>query len=221
MPSKYLSAGLVAAALAVSAPVQASDSIGELGNPRVAYTAEQVYRLGDRQMLIKEFHVPGMTRISRTLNGIEQVVICRHDRGVAYVVIPVLRMYTKVPMESAGLLPAGFSPTATLPKASAADQIGGETAQRYDIVRTADDPSAAFGSIWLNQHGLIVKTVAEASDGKPEMVMELRNIRYEAPDLALFEVPAGYMRLGEFEAIPQTQEAGRASPFDVVQNLSD
>ena len=221
MPSKYLSAGLVAAALAVSAPVQASDSIAELGNPRVAYSAEQVYRLGDRQMLVKEFHVPGMTRISRTLNGVEQVVICRHDRGVAYVVIPALRMYTKVPMESAGVLPAGFAATASLPEASASDRIGGETAHRYDIGRKADDPSAVFGSIWLNQHGLIVKTVAEASNGKPEMVMELRNIRYEAPDRELFEVPAGYMHLGEFEVLPKPQEAERLSPFDISQNVAD
>ena len=221
MPSKYLCAGLVAAALAVSAPVQANDSIAELGNPRVAYTAEQVYRLGDREMLVKESHVPGMTRIARTLNGVEQVVICRHDRGVAYVVIPALRMYTKVPMESAGVLPAGFSATTALPEASASDEIGGETARRYDIRRSADDPAVAFGSIWLNQHGLIVKTVAEASDGKPEMVMELRNIRYEAPDLGLFEVPAGYVYLGGFETVPKPQEPVGLSPFEISQNLSD
>jgi len=158
--------------------------------PQVEYSAQRHVRQGERFQDMAVRYAPGMERLE--LQGAEaggNVVLLRHDLGKAWLVMPRMRALAELPPAVLGRMNQVFDGTSL--KAAGSETVNGIACARYAA-------SGAFrGTVWLSRSGIPVKIDGDrqAEGGRRKIYLEQNGIVPAPQDGALFEPPAGMMRL--------------------------
>ena len=182
-------------AAAVAPREQSSSESGWDLNAR-AFSAVQVVTDTKRkeQHRMKMYARPQMFRMDMDEKGEQMSMIMRFDRDVMWTVMPKQKSYMELSLK----LGKSFSDRLRDPKAKVErEDLGRERVGQYNCtkyrVRVTSEGETYTGIIWAAQelNGFPVKM----TDEKGEAVVEFQDIQLTAPELSLFEPPAGYQKM--------------------------
>jgi hypothetical protein len=191
-----LSLLFVAIALVMAGPGHAE----LIGDTRAPFSADRTVVTGGKTYEGQFFAVPGKQRHEQKINGLDVVAILRADRGVAWVVLPGLHVYTEFPFPKAV---REFDDPHQLGPVIATETIGGLKSDKYRVERQGGDGSALDGWLWMSRDGIITKLDGTYTSTRGKTVpatFQLTNIKLGPQDPALFEPPPG-SKLLPYEAL--------------------
>jgi hypothetical protein len=178
---------LTAAGLPASAQV--------LGDARVPFSADRVLTVDGRTFEGRVYHTPGRQRHEQMLEGVQQVVLLRADRGEGWLVLPSLHSYVefRFPQALAELSDPSLRGTPV-----GQDTVSGMKTTKYRVEHAARDGTSVDGWMWVTREGIVMKldgTVRPRSGKPTPFSMQLSNVRIGPQDMAMFELPQGFMKL--------------------------
>lgn len=185
---RTLAAALCAGGLAVAAAAggaEADEVPTGFGN--VPYSAEQVIRRADGELVQKLYHMPGHLRIEAP-NGVSFLDIANKTMWVR---APGKTSYMAFPFDPASV--SGTAPGGTFASVEVGeDTVDGLKTTKYSFEMTSGEMSGK-GFYWLTPEGIRVKQEGETrfKPGEPAVPFSitLRNIAFGPQDPELFRLP--------------------------------
>jgi len=180
-----------------------------LGDAAVSYAAERTVTVNGNSYSGPVFHIPGHDRHEQEIQGIAEVIILDAAAKQGFLIVPLLKSYVAFgfPKLMAELDDPGLRRAPV-----GQETVNGVRTTKYRIDHRAADGSHARGFAWVSAQGVLMRidgTVTRGS-GRPMAIrMELTHLALGPQDPALFEVPAGLVKLpsGALEGL-----LGRGSP---------
>ena len=147
------------------------------------------------QMRMKIYARENLFRMDMENKGDEMNMIMRFDRQVMWTVMPKQKSYLEVSLK----LGNNFYEKMRDPKAKIErEDLGKERVGQYNTTkyrfRVTSEGETHTGLIWAADelNGFPVRM----ADEKNEVTIEFQDIQMTAPDMAVFEVPAGFQKVG-------------------------
>jgi len=168
---------------------------------KVEYSADDYIETEKMKMHSKVFHAPGKERkemyMGETGGEPNSIMIIRWDKGVIWTLMPQMGMYTE------GSMGAGEQGSEGDMKITEQSVVGEEVIEGRKTTKSKvimkDSKGRAFGGfMWVTKEGIQVKmdAIFKSEKEKMRMKMELKDLKIEKQDPALFEIPAGYTKMG-------------------------
>jgi hypothetical protein len=191
---------LSAAVLLAASPVRAAGPF----DLTVDYSADSTVGSGDHARLGRLWRTRQALRHESTEQGQSQIIIARLDRGLAWLVVPALRVSIETDIGGLGGL-AGLLGGAGKAQPLGSETVEGQRAGKYRV--TVDDAKAGRfdGLVWSTGQGVVLRIDGEGEHAgqRGRVLLSFRNIRIGPQDDALFEPPSGFNRV---RATPQQIE---------------
>ena len=161
----------------------------------VAYSADRRVEADGVEMQGRVHAAPGMERTETRVGDMSTVLILRMDRKQGWTLMPMQNMYQEVDLGKAARQAGSVNPGQAELEVVDEEIVSGLPATRYKFVMK--DKSAG-GYLWYTDSGIPVKMDVVSKSGRKStrMTVTLENIQVEPQDPALFEVPAGFNRMG-------------------------
>jgi hypothetical protein len=181
-------------ALAIAAPVRAQARL--LGDALIPYSAERTVIVNGRRYTGMVFHIPGRDRDEQRMGGVDEILILDTAQKHGFLILPLLKTY--VPFAFPELM-AELGNPAFRRSPVGHDTVNGVRTTKYRIDYTAADRTRARGFIWLSGQGVLMRLdgwITRPGHGKPlKLRMELAKLAVGPQDPALFQLPAGLVKL--------------------------
>jgi hypothetical protein len=166
-----------------------------LGDASVPFSADRTLTVDGRTFQGRLYHMPGKQRHEQMLEGMQQVVLLRADRGEGWLVLPSLHSYVefRFPQAIAELSDPSLRGTPV-----GQETVSGMRTTKYRVEHTARDGTSVDGWMWVTREGIVMKLdgVARPRHGKPTpFTMQLSNVRIGPQNAALFDLPQGFVKL--------------------------
>lgn len=133
-------------------------------------------------------------RQDANLGGTTVSTIIRHDKGVAWLLMPKQKLYQQIDIHTVKDISVQSSFLNAEKNKLGTEMIDGTFTTKYAI-KTDNDEKPTFA--WFSTQGIIVKTeIPENPDtGRPPAIIQLKNINIGTQDASLFELPSDYLPL--------------------------
>lgn len=168
----------------------------ELPQPTVEYSADSVLTAEGMSMRTRVYHALDKERREVQMQGQEQVMILRMDKGVSWMLMPDSSQFMEMPvaagLESSGDVTGYGIQITPLGK----EKLGPMASTKYQMVLSSPEGYPYEGFMWINDQGIVLKMDAavKGDQSGARLQMELTNIKIGKQDPKLFEVPAGYTK---------------------------
>lgn len=162
----------------------------------VEYSADQVIEAEDGAMKSRVFYTPTKERREMNQGGQNMIMITRHDRKVAWTVMPEEHMY----MEAA-LKPSTDKTDMSAYKIEQTpvgqEMLNGVNMNKSKIIMTHSSGSKMGGFMWMTKEGIMAKidAIAVEKGSKDRFKMEQTNIKIGKQPADLFELPRGVEKM--------------------------
>jgi outer membrane lipoprotein-sorting protein len=195
--------------LIVSVGAHAADAVPSAALPQVEYSADRVISAEQggksMQMNARVNYAKGKERNVIEMQGKSMISIMRHDKKLAWMVMPDQKMY----METSYAKQAQYChwPCVNIEKAKIGEGKGyttlgqevvnGVETTKYKITCIDKKGETIEGIFWVAANGVVMKMdfTTTGKGGKSHAVIELRNLKIAEQDPGLFEIPKGYSKL--------------------------
>ena len=163
-----------------------------LKEANIEYSADEIIVSGGMTIRSKVFYAPGKFRKEQSMEGMQQITIIRQDQGLMWILMPN-RMYMEVSTaDGKGMrdgITGDFTKDTIVHSVLGEEIVNGVKVTKNKV--TVKDPMGGKfeGLMWQSKNGIIVKMETE------QMTLELKNLRQEAQDPELFEIPRGYKKM--------------------------
>lgn len=203
-----VAAALVGAAL-LSAAVKAEDL--PFGTPTVPYSGVTVTEVDGATVRSRIYYTPGLQRMEMEMGGTQQIMLIDFDNEISYMLMPQMKSYMVLPHQAS---PVGSDGTPGLSGGEPLDgsdaqiehevlgqeTVDGHAATKYRFSVTAPGTSTE-GVVWVTAESIILRSESqtrgsESSDGSGKVVISLRDLVIGPQEPSLFELPAGYQKIG-------------------------
>ncbi len=171
-----------------------------LQTPTVEYSADEIMEASGMTMLSKVFYSKGKIRKEQNVQGNKSIMIIRPDEEMMIMLMPDQRMYMEMEApKDKGLeedVSGDFTKNMVAQKNLGKETLNGiKTTKRQVII---ENPEGGYtGLIWQSKEGIMVKMeMTPENKDAGTFTLELKNIRQEPQDPALFEIPQGYTKMG-------------------------
>lgn len=226
--------------LIVSIGAYATETGPSTGLPQVEYSAERVIssEQGGKsmQMNARVYYAKGKERDEIEAQGRNMIMIMRHDKKLAWMLVPEQKMYME--MSYADQAQYCNWPCANIEKAKLAEgkgytTLGQETVNgvettKYKMVCIDKKNQTIEGQFWVAANGVVIKMdfTATAKDGKPQhAVIELRDMKIAEQSPALFEIPKDYSKMSmqgmPFGGVPAGMGGSMGGVGGAVSGMKD
>ena len=193
---KILSIILVITAMLAAVSAQAAAP----SRPNVEYSADSTIETAEISMQGKINYTPTRERREMVVEGGDKMImITRPDKKVAWTLMPAEKMYMEMSMAEAQKQdqsdPSQFKIEQTI---VGTETLNGVNTTKSKIIMTTAKGEKMGGFMWVTQENIMVKMDAIAIDKKDKMRFktELTNLKVGKQDAKLFEIPAGYEKMG-------------------------
>ena len=193
----------------VSIGAHAADAGPTISLPQVEYSADRVMS-GEQggqsmQMNTRVYYAKGKERDETEVHGRSMTTIMRHDKKLAWMVMPDQKMYME--MSYADQAQYCNWPCVNIEKAKMGEGRGyttlgrevvsGVETTKYRLVCVDKKGENIEGIFWVAADGVVMKMdfTATGQRGKSHIVVELRNLKLARQDPGLFEIPKGYSKM--------------------------
>jgi hypothetical protein len=191
--------------LIMATGVYAADAGPSTKLPDVEYSADRVTLTEDggrsMQLNMRVNYARGKERNETELHGQRLIMILRHDKKLAWMLISDQHKY----METSYAKQAQYChwPCVNIEKGKGYTTLGTEAVNgiettKYKIVCIDKEGKTIEGLFWVADNGVVAKMdfTTTSKGSKPQhAVIELRNLKIAKQDSSLFEIPAGYSEM--------------------------
>jgi len=176
-------------------------SVHAAGEPKSneEYSADTVLETADTSIKGRINYTPTKERREMVVEGGDKMImIMRHDKKVAWTLMPAENMYMEMSLAAAKKQdkadPSQYKIEQTV---VGPEVVNGVHTTKSKIIMTAADGGKMGGFMWLSKDNIMVKMDAIAIDKKDKMRFktELTNLKVGKQDAKLFEIPAGYDKM--------------------------
>jgi hypothetical protein len=162
----------------------------------VEYSADQVIEAEDGAIKSRIFYTPTKERREMNQGGQNMIMITRHDKKVAWTVMPEEQMYMEM----------GMKPSADKTDLSAykieqtsvgQEMLNGVNMNKSKIIMTHSSGSKMGGFMWMTKEGIMAKidAISVEKGSKDRFKMEQTNIKVGKQPADLFELPRGVEKM--------------------------
>ncbi|MDH4228070.1 MAG: DUF4412 domain-containing protein [Deltaproteobacteria bacterium] len=181
--------------------------------PTVEFSATEVMESADIKVESKVFHAKDKERREMEMGGSSSVMILRKDKKVSWQLMPDQKMYMEHSLDANGPQnQTGASDMDYEMTEVGEETVNGFKCTKYKIIATAKDGSKFGGFMWSTKEGIMVKmdAISKNEKRKDRIKMELTDIKIGKQPASLFELPAGYSKMGfgSMMAAPPQQPSG-------------
>ena len=165
--------------------------------PSVDYSADFSMETADVAMQGKMYYSPGKERREYKQDGDNSIMIVRHDKNVVWMLMSEDSVYMEM----------------SIPKAGRSDDLGafnmkmtpmgnevmnGVKTTKSKVIMSAANGAKMGGFIWTSKEGIAVKldAIGVEKGSKERFKIELTNLKIGKQNPTLFEIPAGYTKMG-------------------------
>lgn len=185
--------------------------------PKVDYSGDRLIETEDATFSIRVYASGNKERSEMDMGGMKMVNILRPDKGVAWMLMPMQRMYQEVQIGQAMTVSPGVLPDNVLISNVGQEKLGDQNTTKYKL--TLKDKSAG-GFVWINSDGIAVKMdiITKDGDEKTRTKMTLQNLKIGKQDPKLFELPAGYEKMPDFGGMGGGMGSGMGGGMGAMGN---
>lgn len=186
---------LVAVALLLASSAAFSQ---QTQKPQVEYSADSTMETAEVSMKGRVYSTPTRERREMVMGsgGDKMITITRHDKKVAWTLMPAEKMYmeTNVAQAQGKDDISGYKIEQTT---VGPETVNGVSTTKSKIIMTGPKGEKMGGFWWTTKDNIIVKMDVIAIDKKDKMRIksELTNLKVGKQDPKLFEVPTGYEKM--------------------------
>lgn len=166
----------------------------------VEYSADSVMETAEISMKGRIYYTPTRERREVVVEGGDKMImITRHDKKLAWTLMPAENMYMEMSLAEAKEQdksdPSQFKIEQTV---VGPEMMNGVNTTKSKIIMTAPDGGKMGGFMWMSKENIMVKMDAIAIDKKDKIRFktELTDLKVGKQDTKLFEIPAGYDKMG-------------------------
>jgi hypothetical protein len=167
-------------------PTAKSESLAE-------YSATQTIETVPGPFINKIFMTPQKERQDASLGGTVVTTIIRHDKGVAWLLIPSKKEYNEIDIKTTAT--ASVHPTL---QGKNNTELGQETLQGVAVKKFALNSEDGKPStlVWVSENGIVLKSDIPKNEttGRPKAHIYLKDVLIGKQDASLFELPEGYIK---------------------------
>jgi hypothetical protein len=162
----------------------------------VEYSADQVIEAEDGAMKSRIFYTPMKERREMSQGGQNMIMITRHDKKVAWTVMPEEKMYMEM-----GLKPSADKTDLSAYKIEQTpvgqEMLNGVNMNKNKIIMTHSSGSKMGGFMWMTKEGIMAKidAISVEKGSKDRFKMEQTNIKVGKQPADLFELPRGVEKM--------------------------
>jgi Domain of unknown function (DUF4412) len=187
---------LMAAVIAIAGSAQAAGP----ARAQVEYSADSELETAEVSMKGHVNYAPTRERREMVMGngGDQMIMIMRHDKKLAWTLMPSEKMYMESSLAQAGgkdkTDPSQYKIEQTV---VGPETVNGMSTTKSKIIMTGPKGEKMGGFMWVTKENIMVKMDAIAIDKQQKMRFksELTNIKIGKQDAALFEVPTGYSKV--------------------------
>lgn len=187
----------MAAAISLAGAAQAASP----SQPQVEYSADTMMETAEVSMTGHVNYTP--TRERREMvtgsGGDKMIMITRHDKKVAWTLMPSEKMYMEMSLAQASAQSKDdISKYKIEQTVVGPETLNGVNTTKSKIIMTGPKGEKMGGFMWMTKDNIMVKMDAIAIDKKDKMRFktELTNLKVAKQDAKLFEVPTDYQKMG-------------------------
>jgi hypothetical protein len=162
----------------------------------VEYSADQVVEAEDGAMKSRMYYTPTKERREMNQGGQSMVMIMRHDKKVAWTVMPEEKMYMEAAMKpSTDKTDMSAYKIEQTPVGQ--EMLNGVNMNKSKIIMTHSSGSKMGGFMWMTKEGIMAKidAIAVEKGSKDRFKMEQTNIKVGKQPADLFELPRGVEKM--------------------------
>lgn len=165
--------------------------------PKVDYSADYSLETAVMSMQGKIYFSPGMERREFDQAGDKMITIVRHDKKVAWTLMPGENAYMESKLDTSGGHGDDISAYKMQKSNVGFETVNGVKTAKSKVIMTGPDGVKMGGFIWTSKEGIMVKVDAIAVDkkNKARYKFELKNLKVDKQNKALFAIPAGYTKM--------------------------
>lgn len=164
----------------------------------VEYSADQVIEAEDGAMKGRIFYTPTKERREMNQGGQNMIMITRHDKKVAWTVMPEEHMYMEMAMKpSADKDKTDISAYKIEQTPVGQEMLNGVNMNKSKIIMTHSSGSKMGGFMWMTKEGIMAKidAISVEKGSKDRFKMEQTNIKVGKQPADLFELPRGVEKM--------------------------
>lgn len=162
--------------------------------PTVSYSATQIIETVPGPFSNKIYMAANKERQDANLGGAIVSTIIRHDKGVAWLLIPSSKHYQEIDIKTVGL-----ASVHRLLEQGNKIELGyqhlNNTKTKKIAVYTEQETAPSF--LWLSEQGILLKAEIpkNLATGRPQATIFLTDVEIGEQDQALFELPKDYTKI--------------------------
>lgn len=156
--------------------------------PDATYSAIRTMKMGGREISGPVHYDKGKERFEMTVEGTQQIMIRREDKGRLYMVMPQMGMGMEMKVGGPEAMPSADDYAKLEPENLGRESLDGEEVTKYRIVaKEAGQDYTVL--IWATDDGIPLRMEGSTTEGNFETV--LTNLERDPQPAELFELPAG------------------------------
>jgi hypothetical protein len=187
---------LMVAAIMMAGAAQAAKPT----QPQVEYSADTTMETAEVSMKGHVNYAPTRERRDMVTDGGDKMImITRHDKKVAWTLMPAEKMYMEMNLDQASSQAKDDTSKYKIEQTVVGpDSLNGVNTTKSKIIMTGPKGEKMAGFMWTTKDNIVVKMDAIAIDKKDKhrFKTELTDLKIGKQDPALFEIPAGYSKMG-------------------------
>lgn len=191
---------IVSAAILATATLLLPHASPAAGLPQstVEYSADSYMEMNDMIIKSRVYHAKDKERREQNISGTNQVFIVRFDKNLTWMLMPEQKAYMEMDMKEGKKQSKDINDCDIRQKSVGQETVNGLRTTKNKISMTCPGDNAYDGTMWVTKDGIMVKMDATLTgrDVKGTMKIELKNIKIARQDPKLFEIPAGYSKMG-------------------------
>ncbi len=170
----------------------------KMKEPEVDYSGYSVMETGEAAIQGKVYYSHGKLRQEMDMGGMKQIIITRMDKKVVWTLMPAQTIYVELPMSALEGKGEDITDMDVEQTVAGKEIVNGVLTTKYNVRAERKDGTRLDGYTWLTKDGILMKAdlTAKDSSNNTRIKMELKDLKVGRQDPSLFEVPAGYNKLG-------------------------
>lgn len=183
--------------LLIAAGMTATAAVSAAQNSKVDYSADYAMETADMTMQGKIYSTPGMERREFDQGGDKMITIVRHDKKVAWTLMPGEKAYMESKLEASGGHGDDISSYKMQKTDVGSETVNGVKTTKSKVIMTGANGVKLGGFLWTSKDGIMVKvdTIAVDKNHKNRYKFELKHLKVAKQDKALFAIPKGYTKM--------------------------
>jgi hypothetical protein len=166
--------------------------------PKVDYSADSYMETAEGVIKGRVYASPGKERREYDQDGEKMAMILRQDKKVGWMLMSGEKMYMELNFAKQGSRKDDLNGWKIEQTMIGPETVNGVKTTKSKIIMTGPKGEKMGGFWWVTKDNIVVKmdAISVQKGSKDRFKIELKELKVARQDPALFEIPAGYTKMG-------------------------